>query len=293
MGISTHLFRVFLREHKYRPLAGQGLLVGRQSIFFGVDAMRAVARVEGVPLRDRPIRRDTNTRLAGEILDYDLFASFCDLQMQAVDVTAYEQAEIIHDMNTPAPPALESRFDFIFNGSCMDNSFNAAMFMANMSRMLKPGGRVVHIEHASNWPGSYVSYSPDWFLDYYAANDFADCQVLVAEFPGHTPIQHMQVNWTVYRWNPLFAVPQARGRNSSHHASTAHRLVVAIAEKGAASTPGEFPIQGQYRPADQDARYEAMYRRFMASRRADYYRDPAGVVLSAPNVSTLEYLCRL
>src|SRR5258706_1169674 len=194
MGISTPLSRVFLRENRVRPLTGKGLLVGRQSIFFGVDAMRKVAKIEGGQLPDKPIRRDTVTSIPGEILDYDLFAGFCNLQMQAVDVTAYEQAEIIQDMNMPAPPALENRFDFIFNGSCMDNSFNAAMFMSNMTRMLKPGGRVVHIEHASNWPASYVSYSPDWFLDYYANNNFADCQVFVAEFPGHTPIQHMQVN---------------------------------------------------------------------------------------------------
>jgi hypothetical protein len=176
----------------------------------------------------------------------------------------------------------------------MDNSFNAAMFMSNMTRMLRPGGRVVHIEHASNWPASYVSYSPDWFLDYYANNNFADCQVFVAEFPGHTPIQHMQVNWTVYRWNPMISLPQLRGRNSSQHASTAHRLIVAVAEKGADSTHGDFPIQGQYRPKEHDARYETAYRRFMTNPRIDYYRDRApNVILSAPNVSSLEYICRL
>ena len=294
MGITTHLFRCFLKEHKFRPLGGNGLLCGRQSVFFSVELMRVIARFESCPLRDITIRPDTITRNPGEILDYDLFASFCDLEMQAVDVTSYEQAEIVHDMNTPVPSHLERRFDFIFNGSCMDNSFNPAMFITNTSRMLRPFGRVVHIEHGSNWPGAYLSYSPDWFLDYYALNNWDDCQVFVAEFPGHTPNHHVYVNWTLYRWNPLITLPAGNGTNCSSHASSAHRLLVVVAEKGLDSTDNDFPVQGQYRPEEHDARYAFAYRRFMSSKRADLYRDgSANFNLVSPAISNLEYVGRL
>ncbi len=88
---------------------------------------------------------------------------FCDADVIALDVSDYEGAEIIHDLNTPLPNKYRSVADFIFNGSCLDNLFDPAMAIKSMSKMLRPGGRVMHVEHGSPIQGAFLCYSPEFF----------------------------------------------------------------------------------------------------------------------------------
>jgi SAM-dependent methyltransferase len=290
MGISSHIFRAFLREHKHRALQGQGLLVGRQSIFFSQDEMKRMAAAEGVAVRDIEAQQDVETRGGGELTDYQLFESFSELDMKALDVTDYEGAPIVHDMHYPVPQELHGQFDFIYNGSCMDNLFNPAEFLRNVSRMLKPGGRFVSIEHGSPYPGAYMTYSPDYFFDFFAANNYADAMVFVCDFLGwHSP-HHMQSPWSIYNWNPL---RYGEAKEHSMHLSFSHRLILAVAEKGPDSTNEVMPIQGQY--SADDAPIDSVHRqaseRFLKSSRLDAYRLPSPVDWNnSPAVSNLEFV---
>ncbi len=290
MGISTHIFRAFLREHKHRPFVGKGLLIGRQSVFFDVAQARHICESEGVPMSDTFAEADVDTRGGGEIIDYDLFASFCDMRMDALDITAYEHANIVHDMNEPVPEHLENQYDFIFNGSCMDNLFSPGEFMNNCTKMLRPGGRVVNIEHGSMYPGAYITYSPDYFLDYYAVNDFADALVIVCEFQGIRSPHHIQSPWMLWNWNPL-----THGAASEHsmHKGLSNRLILSIAEKGENTSSDVQPVQGQYRTAEALTKpvYDASCERFLNSDRLKQYRSAMQADWAkSPAISNLEFL---
>src|SRR5688572_28944649 len=103
-------------------------------------------------------------------------------KIYSLDVTDYERADIVHDLGYSVPDTLHERFDFIYNGGCLDNMFNPGMAMINFSKMLRPGGRVVCMEAASSWCAPYIIYSPGWFSDYYVANGFADCKVYLGSY---------------------------------------------------------------------------------------------------------------
>jgi SAM-dependent methyltransferase len=290
MGISSHIFRSILKEHAHRPLAGKGLLIGRQSVFFTQDNMRAIAASENVPLKDIQLSKDTETRAGGEITDYELFTSFCDLEMDALDVTDYENANIVHDMHYPVPAALHNQYDFIYNGSCMDNLFNPAEFLKNCSRMLKSGGRILSIEHGSAYPGGYLLYSPDFFLDFFAINNYADALVLVCDFLGNRSPHHIQSPWTLWRWNPLL---HGKANEHSMHLSLSNRLILSIAEKSVDSTNERIPIQGQYRTSEglNEPVYEQSYQRFLKSSRVSGYKSPQPVDWALSQaVSNLEFV---
>lgn len=290
MGISTHIFRTILREHKRRPLGGRGLLIGRQSVFFNNETFKTIGLSEGVPLLDIASIGDNETRSGGELLDYDLFSSFSTIKMDALDVTSYENANIIHDMHHPVPIELHNKYDFIYDGSCMDNLFNPAEFLKNCSRMLKPGGRLIAIEHGSAFPGGYLLYSPDFFLDFFAFNNYLDAQVFVCDFIGHRSPHHIQSPWMLWNWNPLRF---GRVIEHSSHPSNLNRLNLIIAEKSDISTNDRIPIQGQYRTNEglNEPVYQESCERFLKSNRLDQYRTSVSVDWgSTPGLTNLEFI---
>ncbi len=290
MGISTHIFRAILREHKRRPILGKGLLIGRQSVFFNLDTAKSIGLSEHVPLLDIQSEGDHETRSGGELLDYDLFRSFSDIHIDALDVTNYENANIIHDMHKPVPAELYDQYDFIYDGSCMDNLFNPAEFLKNCSRMLKPGGRLIAIEHGSAFPGGYLLYSPDYFLDFFALNNYLDTLVFVCDFVGHRSPHHIQSPWMLWNWNPL---RNGRVIEHSSHPSHLNRLNLIIAEKGDLSTDERIPIQGQYRTNEglNEPTYQEACERFLNSTRLDYYRTTNSIDwANTPGLSNLEFI---
>jgi hypothetical protein len=66
----------------------------------------------------------------------------------ALDVTDYEGADIVLDLGEPIPEKYCGNYDFIYNGSCLDNMFNPGVALMNLS---KPQGRIINIEAASSW----------------------------------------------------------------------------------------------------------------------------------------------
>src|SRR5262249_41628644 len=114
------------------------------------------------------------------------------------------------------------------------------------ARMLKPGGRIIHVDRASRRHNVYVAFALSWFHDFYAVNDFADCQVYLAQWDGEQP----QARWDFYHYEPA----QMRdgqltyfGQDCWYHPwREAHAVV--IAEKGMRSSSDRSPVQFEYRP---------------------------------------------
>ena len=229
-------------------------------------------REEGVAERpdfdpNAPFVRDTTTRSAAGfeyISDLGFFALFSDVRLKTLDVTDYEGAEIVHDMHHPVPPALHGAFDFIWNGSCLDNMFDPGMAMRSTARMLKPNGRVICMEMATPHFEAYVTFSQAWFFDYFAINNFADCKVYTLTFD---PKKIFRGNYHVFRPNGFLAIsvqfPLGVLKPPFHTNSA--RMSFVIAEAGAASTWDQMPIQAHYRP--ENPIYSGAYERFAASSR--------------------------
>ena len=293
MGISTHVCRAIFREHKFRPLKGKALLIGRQSIQFSSETFFAIAKSEQIKLNNKHFIKDDETRAGGEISDFDFFKSFCDLKVESIDVSDYENADYVHDLNRPIPDELKNKFDFIYDGSCMDNLFNPAMFIENCSSLLKPNGRIIQFEHASAWPGAYLSYSPDWFFDFYTDNNYNDVQVFMGTFPGVKSPHHLQTPWTLYRW-----IPSMYGdiHDHSYHIDGNHRMLIIIAEKNKKSTNNVYPIQKQYSDWSQKEKdlYTTLSEKYRTSKRINYWKTNNSLDWSQPkSISNLEYLGNL
>src|SRR6266705_1732482 len=250
MGIPSQFARIILREHRDRPITGAILSIARQTVY--LDAQQAGGLVEGElghpPLRwPQALELDRHTRGAHSrrlVTDRGFYSLFSDATYGCLDVTAYEGADIVADLCRPLPADLENRFDFVVNGSCLDNIFDPAMALRNMTRLMKPGGRIIHVERASRAHNVYVAFALSWFHDYYAINDFADCQVYLAQWDNL-----LDGRWDIYRYCPVI---EQDGRISYFGEDRFYfpyrdGLAVVIAEKGERSTWEKSPVQFEYR----------------------------------------------
>ena len=260
MGIWKQMARFLIREAKYAPIRGSVLLIGRQTVHVTPVRFFQLMRKEGIAIDpDLPVTLDNTTRSGagrGFISDTYLFKALGAATVHSIDVSDYEGADIVHNLDTPIPAHLEGKFDFICNGSVLDNMFNPAMGLTNISRMLAPGGRVVHFEHASNSTnGAYLQFSPNWFFDYYAVNGYADCKTYIALF------HDLDAPWEFY------ACLHDAGREPRQFSSSRLAMTVVIAESAKDSTWDRYPIQDQYRHGEEQSRYVAGHRRIAASSR--------------------------
>ncbi|MGC2414380.1 MAG: class I SAM-dependent methyltransferase [Stellaceae bacterium] len=248
MAIPAPLIEIFLMEHFYRAWRGRLLTLGRQTICADADRLSEILTAYGVGWDRAAARYDRRTvqsslsQGANYITDETLFSSFCpDVALDVLDVTDYEGANLIYNLCDRLPETLFGRFDLIFNGSVLDNIFDPAQALRNISQLLAPDGRVIHIEMASNLGFEYLIYSTDWFLDYYVMNDFVDCRVYVCTFKNVDELLYGA--WTVHAY-----MPRPNGDATSlRELGFEQAVVVIVAEKGAQSRFDVTPVQWCYR----------------------------------------------
>ena len=254
MGLLVPLAEILLTEHRYSLIKGDVLFVGRQTTFLDEKSLNLLLRKHGLRLpAGFTYEFDSETRGASGqrfISDRCFMRSIGIDKVNFLDVTDYEGADIVHDLGYPIPDSLANRYDFIYNGGCLDNMFNPGVALTNFSKMLRPGGRVVCVESASSWNSPYLMYSPGWFWDYYVTNGFADCKIYIGSFYDGDDLFYGP--WDLYYANMLGEkctwqeangpAPVARDNNQL--------VIVSIAEKGVKSTSERQPIQLQYRVND-------------------------------------------
>jgi SAM-dependent methyltransferase len=208
MGISSQTARLILREHLHRPITGRILSIGRQTVHLTPEQALDMVRAElGIlPLRGaQDIELDHSTRGAQSrryIGDKAFYSLFTDAKYHCVDQSSYEGADIVFDIcSAEIPSHLENAFDFIFDGSTLDNVFDPASAIRNLTKVSRnDGGRVFHVDRVSRRHNVYTAFALSWFHDYYAINNFRDCQVYLAQWDGDDQITS---RWDFYHYCPL------------------------------------------------------------------------------------------
>ena len=256
MGIMAPIARFILKEHTRKPIVGRAAFIGRQTIPLTEQQAIKLIRSEGVEVRNISVKEDIDT-LSGRgkkfIDEVSFFNLFTSLDITFIDVTDYEGASVVHDMCEPLPSNLKGKFDFVWNGSCLDNIFNAASAHQHSCDLLAPNGRIITMEMQNSHYNSYCAFSQGWFFDYYAINGFSETEVYSCIFKRDR------------LWNGPYKVYKPGGESSSGATFLAASgknpvITLAIATKGPNSTTDLSPIQSQYRP--NNSLYETAYKKF-------------------------------
>ncbi len=234
--------QILLYEHARQPITGNVLTVGRQTVWAGIDEIKQLYSNLNINYDESLLELDNSTKSGkgkNKVADYSFFKALGVNTVDAIDVSSYEDANIIADLTDAVPQELMFKYDFVYNGSCLDNIFSPADAIRNMTYLLNETGRIFHIEHSTHYMGPYIKLSPDWFYDFYVYNNF-DVAIYIAIMP-----KTLNDEWDIYEWIPALI---QRTELPFDRLQTENFLTICIAQKRKNSNIRLiFPIQKKYR----------------------------------------------
>lgn len=156
-----------------------------------LEALRRQHRLKAAPALETPL---ANYQF-GEYADRFWHEFLGAKNVETMDYSTYENASIVHDLNAPVPAGLHSRFDAVIEAGSLEHIFNFPVAMANLMRMVKPGGWIFLTTPANNLCGhGFYQFSPELIYRVFSPQNGFDKTSIVfleASFPSveRTPMR--------------------------------------------------------------------------------------------------------
>jgi hypothetical protein len=158
----------FLRRHSipYKPINASEVLL--------TTGFKWVSPKDAGQYRNN-IHQKTLFRLLG----------FSSQNLFSMDVSDFEEADIIHDLNVPIDNSLASKFDLVFDGGTIEHVFSTKDALFNMCRLCKVGGIVVNYSPVDFINHGFINLSAEILRDCYLANGFEEISLKYVAMPIH------------------------------------------------------------------------------------------------------------
>lgn len=95
-------------------------------------------------------------------------------EVKSLDISAYEGAEIVGDLNDPdLPGKIGETFDLVYDCGTLEHIFDITHALRSMDRMVRPGGVAVHASPTNGFMDhGFWQLSPDMFRAFYSAKGY-------------------------------------------------------------------------------------------------------------------------
>ncbi len=198
MGMLPSYVRLVASMHRRYRFEGPVCSLGNQDIWASHEDLKQCFNAAGCdyqePSRivrhssrsfsfDRDIARVSRDFVHAQVL-FEMLGTREYLDLDKYDS---DNPALLHDLNNPVPPELEDRFGLVFDGGTIEHIFDVRQVMANITRMLRLRGCVVHLCSFGMDHGFYA-FSPGFFFDFYGANGFGEfeCYLMEVDFSDIT-----------------------------------------------------------------------------------------------------------
>ncbi len=133
-------------------------------------------------------RRYGRSELEAAVADVYSAFPYCDgllralgaRELEAIDASRYEQADIVLDMNRPAPTELHGRYSAVIDGGTLEHIFDVPQAFRNVAALLRVGGHFISVNGTNNFMGhGFYQFSPELFFRVLAPENGFELETLV------------------------------------------------------------------------------------------------------------------
>jgi SAM-dependent methyltransferase len=196
MGLPRAAISLLLHEANRRPFSGTIATLGRQHVYATEDEIRQLAARHNVQPGNAAItlHREPSLQACHFVSDDSLYQLLGFQQSVRIDCSEYEAPDELIDLNQlETPPHLVETFDVVLDSGTIEHIFDVPAALRHCSRMLRPGGRVIHITPTANCVDhGFYSISPTLYADFYQASGFEIDRLYVCRLPKRFERQSWQ-----------------------------------------------------------------------------------------------------
>ena len=180
MGITGNCSKFLLYAKAQGVSYQKTLMLGRQHLYSSRDEVERYASHFRLNLKiDSAITMGGYAEPLFKTLGADL--------IESLDFSTFENATIIHNLNTPLPAPWNGGFSVVFDGGTLEHVFNFPVAVKSCMDALEVGGHFIAITPTNNQSGhGFYQFSPELFFSLFTEkNGFSMKLVLMAaEIPG-------------------------------------------------------------------------------------------------------------
>jgi hypothetical protein len=159
MGLDINAVQFLIAARKSGVSLGEVVMLGRQDLNVFPAKMRKLLRRAG--LSDELFLAGSSDTLFAE----PVFKSLGAKQIHSLDFSSYEGASFVHDLNVPIGPALQERFDTVYDGGTLEHVFHFPTALKNTMEMVRTGGHLFIHTVANSYCGhGFYQFSPELFF---------------------------------------------------------------------------------------------------------------------------------
>ena len=157
MGLNYHLAGEILAARTESGAASIAT-IGQLQHFMSPKQARDLCREHGLPAA-----ADWTGRLFGSY-GPEFFSAIGCKRLTVFDASAYEGADVVHDMNEPVSAEHHQQYDIVVDGGSIEHIFRPDQTLANIMRMVRVGGSAIIWTPANNLCGhGFYQFSPEFF----------------------------------------------------------------------------------------------------------------------------------
>lgn len=186
LGLDLNGVRFLLYAQKLGVDFGQTAMLGRQSLDLNRYELKKTLRSYGY---------SGDTKLSGSLIAKNegyaeaLLTYIGAKTIHSYDISSYEGATHIHDMNAGISSDLSNQYTVVLDGGSLEHVFNFPTAVKNCMEMLKIGGHFLGITPANNFMGhGLYQFSPELYYNIFTQENGFKLKKIIAfeDKPGAT-----------------------------------------------------------------------------------------------------------
>jgi SAM-dependent methyltransferase len=172
MGFDLQAVRYIFEAKRSGADFSDALTLGRQNLHIDTATYRKEAARFGLSAHEEAF---------GSLPFADgLLETLGTRQPSSLDVSPYEGATHLADMNLPLPDGLAGQFSLVIDGGTLEHVFNFRQAAINIGQLLRVGGHLISITCANNFLGhGFYQFSPELFYRVFSAENGFEVESLV------------------------------------------------------------------------------------------------------------------